>query len=445
MKTPREIGADVLHGVLMDGGYANILLNRALFGVHNGRDRAFITNLVYGAVQKKTPLDYQLNRFLKKPVRKKDKYLETLLRAGLYELFFSAAKPYAVVNEYVKIGKKRGGPIWGKVINGVLRNAERQLTSPEWPDCADDAERNAFFQSLPFWLVDLWKRERGEETASRLIDAIGEEHPPVLRVNTLKTDRNKLKKLLAEKGIEATEGALSADALRLPKGSDLRNLPQELFAVQEESSQLVAAVLAPKPGESVLDMCAAPGGKTTHIAQKMENAGVIRASDLYDHKIELIRQNAERLGITIIRAETKDALLWGEEAPAGFDAVLLDAPCSGLGVLGRRPDSRLRKKESDVAELGAIQRKLLESAYRALRPGGRLVYSTCTLTRTENETNALWFVQTHPDIRFLPFADRVGGLNDEESAAAAKGMLELMPYHHHTDGFFIACFEKECK
>ena len=448
MKSTRQISTDILHAVLEDGGYANLLLNRSLSCMEERRDRAFVTNLVYGTLHRLTPVDYQLGFFLQKTIRSKDAYLRTILRAAFYEILYTSVKSHAVVNEYVNLGKKKGNPGWGKMINGVLRNLLRKKEELKWPQFADEAAKAAFFASVPHWLVDFWKEERGVETAEKLIRNIDEERYPVLRVNTLKTDRASLKKKLMECGVETTEGELSADALRVGKGADLHRIPEELrgsFTVQEESSQLVATVLSPRGGETVLDICAAPGGKTTHLAQKMGNRGEIFASDLYDHKVALINENAARLGIDIIRAEQKDGALWGKECSGRFDVVLLDAPCSGLGVLNRRSDSRLRKEAGDIRSLAAIQKELLVSAYKALKPGGRMVYSTCTLSFEENQNQVQWFLSEFPDMKSQAFDDRIPGLNEDEKAQAAQGALELLPYVHQTDGFFISCFKKDAE
>lgn len=445
-KSTREIGAELLYEILENGAYANILLNKALGGFSEQRDKAFVTNLVYGALQRYAPVDYQLHQFVKKPIKKKDAMLEVLLRAALYELLFSAAKPYAVVNEYVKLGKKMGNPGWGSMLNGVLRNVLRRKEELVWPDFETEPDKAAFFISLPGWLTPLWQREYGEETALRLVKSMEEERFPVIRVNTLKTEREALRKFLSEQGIPAEEGDLSEDALRLGKGAELYSLPEKarsLFVVQEESSQLVARVLAPDENSTVLDLCAAPGGKTTHMAQMMKNTGKIYASDLYEHKVKLIRENADRLGITNIEAVKKDGTQWGKDAPERFDFVLLDAPCSGLGVMNRRSDSRLHKKEEDIHALAKLQRELMISAYRALRPGGAMVYSTCTLSGEENRGNVRWFLEEFSDMKPSPFAHRISNLSREEQKEAEDGYLELLPFAHQTDGFFIARFVKD--
>lgn len=446
MKTIREIGTDILHEVLENGAYANLQLKKALASLEYSRDRAFLTNLVYGSIHRLTPVDYQLARFLTKPVKAKDIYLKTILRTALFELLFTAAKEHAVVNEYVNLGKKRGNPGWAKMINGILRNVLRQKSTLVWPEFSDEGMKTAFYYSIPSWLVSLWQKERGEEVASQLLASMTYEPTPVLRANTLKTDREKLQKKLAEKNIDTVQGTLSPDALRLVQGTDIDRIPktwQPYYTVQEESSQLVSFVLDPQPEDRVLDMCAAPGGKTTHLAQRMKNEGTILASDLYEHKVALIRDNAKRLGITMIEAVQKDGTAWGKECPRQFDKILLDAPCSGLGVFHRRADSRLRKNSGDIEALASLQRELLDSAYQCLKPGGYLLYSTCTLSNAENRGNLGWFLDTYSDMKSVDFSLRLHGLTDIEADQARKGYLELLPYIHHTDGFFISLMKKD--
>lgn len=446
MKTIREISTDILHDVLENGAYANLQLKKALAPLEHSRDRAFLTNLVYGTIHRMTPVDYQLERFLTKPVKARDLYLKTILRVALFELLFTAAKEHAVVNEYVNLSKKKGNPGWGKMVNGVLRNVLRQKSTLVWPEFSDEGAKTAFYYSIPSWLVSLWQKERGEEVASQLLASMVYEPTPVLRTNTLKTDREKLQKKLAEKDIDTINGTLSPDALRLIQGTDIDRIPkawQPYYTVQEESSQLVSFILDPQPGDCVLDMCAAPGGKTTHLAQRMKNEGTILASDLYKHKVALIRDNAKRLGITMIEAVQKDGTAWGKECPWQFDKILLDAPCSGLGVFQRRADSRLRKNSGDIEALASLQRELLDSAYQCLKPGGYLLYSTCTLSNAENRGNFGWFLDTYSDMKSVDFSLRLHGLTDIEADQARKGYLELLPYIHHTDGFFISLMKKD--
>lgn len=448
MKSTREISADILFEILEEGAYANLLLNKSLGGLKERRDRSFVTNLVYGTLHRITPIDYQIRQFIQKPIKKKDAMLQILLRAAFYEILYSVAKPHAVVNEYVNLGKKKGNPGWGKMLNGVLRNLLRNKDSLTWPVFNDDADKEGFYGSVPEWLTLFWKKEFGLENTVRIIQNMNEERFPVVRVNTLKTDRGNLRTKLKDLGIDTELGLLSDDALRTAKGSELRYLPtelQELFTVQEESSQLVAKILSPVENSKVLDICAAPGGKTTHIAQLMKNTGKIFASDLYEHKVRLIQDNAKRLGITNISAVQKDGITWGTDYPEEFDYVLLDAPCSGFGVLSRRLDSRLRKNESDTFELSSLQKELMKSAYLALKPGGVMVYSTCTLSYAENLGNVKWFLEHYSDMKSSSFADQFDHLTEKEKEEAKQGYLELLPFEHNTDGFFIARFVKDVK
>lgn len=439
----RETGVTILNDILENGAYANISLNKALSGIVDRQEKSFITNLVYGTLNYLYPIDYQLNCFLKKPIKAKDILLKTILRAACFEMLFSSAKSYAVVNEYVKLGKRKGNQGWGNMINGILRNLSRQKDSLNWPDFSSATEKEAFFRSVPAWIVALWQKERGTETARKLILALDRKAVPVLRVNQLKTDSVSLKKILSEKGIEAMAGTISPVALKPDKGIDVSRLScyqQGLCTVQEESSQLVALALNPQPDEKVLDMCAAPGGKTTHLAEHMQNRGKVIASDVYSHKIQLIENNVRRLGIENVTCIEKNAEEWGSVAPNEFDAILLDAPCSGLGVLNRRADSRFRKEVDDISALVEIQRKLLESAFKALKPGGRMVYSTCTLSKAENIDNIHWFLKQHPEMSFKPFT--LQGLSEEDAASVQTGYLEVMPFRYDSDGFFIALLRK---
>ena len=265
-----------------------------------------------------------------------------------------------------------------------------------------------------------------------------------LRINTLKAEEEAVDYLLSHMQLEP----LSYGGGYIFKSDGIGATPLHhagAFYVQDPGAMCAAEAVRDivTPDFKVLDMCAAPGGKTTHLAQKMENRGEIYASDLYDHKVALIYENAARLGIDIIHAEQKDGVMWGRECPDRFDAVLLDAPCSGLGVLNRRSDSRLRKEPEDILSLAAIQKELLISAHKALKPGGRMVYSTCTLSLEENQKQVQWFLSEFPDMKRQAFDDRIPGLNESEKAQAALGTLELLPYAHQTDGFFISCFKKD--
>lgn len=442
----RGIAAAVLHKITDEDAYANLALQAALAGsLLNGRERAFVTNLVYGCLRRLTPIDYQLDQFLQRPLRDRDRYLRTILRQGFFEILYSEASPHAVVNETVELAKKRGHAGWAKLTNGVLRNLLRQRDRLQWPNFDEPWQRAAFMQSVPAWIAAMWCRERGEAETTALLTALAEPPPVCLRVNTLRTTVDEAEAALAEVGLTVERGRWAPACLRVTGGGALTSSP--LFArgeitIQEEAAQLPPFILAPQAPARLLDMCAAPGGKATYLAQLMRDCGEVWAADIYAHKLKLIADNVARLGFNNVRVIERDGVVWGEEKPAYFDGILLDAPCSGLGVLGRRPDSRLRKEASSIDALCQLQRRLLASAARALRPGGRLVYATCTISARENEGNRQWFLAQHPAFKPWPF-DHLLPLTEDDRQQAAAGHWQLLTPRHGTDGFYLAAFTKE--
>ena len=447
MENTREIAATTLYAITEDGAYANLTLGNALRKSHlDQRDKSFVTNLVYGTLEHLCPIDYQVKQFLKKPVKKKDRFLMTLLRLGFFELMYTSVPGRAVVNEIVKLAKKYGHQGWGNMANGILRNFLRQKNQLVWPVFQNRLDQILFEQSLPQWLGDLWKRERGEEEALLLLESIGKSRPFTFRINSLKTDRDHLMERLEREGYHVKPCLYSPHGFRWESGENpLTSLEYQegYFTVQEESSQLASLALAPNPGQTVLDLCAAPGGKSTHLAQLMENRGLIMSGDIHPHKIALIEENAKRLAIDIIQAEVKDGRTWGEDFPNHFDAVLLDAPCSGLGVFARRQDARFRKDAADIATLAKVQWDLIGSAIKALKPGGILVYSTCTLTNEENHQNREKLLTEFPKMKPFDLSRRLPCFSQKEAACLEKGYLELLPYRHHTDGFYISAYRKD--
>ncbi|MEE0776407.1 MAG: 16S rRNA (cytosine(967)-C(5))-methyltransferase RsmB [Bacillota bacterium] len=447
MENTRNLAAKILHAVTEEGAYANLTLSRYLnqCGLER-RDKAFVTSLVYGTLEHLCPINYQLNQFLKKPLKKKDRFLMTLLRLGFYEILYTDTPGRAVVNEIVKLAKKHGHQGWGNMANGILRNLLRQKEMLAWPKFSTPLKKIVFESSLPQWLGDLWQRERGEGEAVRLLESVQEVRSLVLRVNTLVVNRGTLQKDLEQEGCYTEPCRYSPHGLRFLYGENPLTTScyqNGFFTIQEESSQMAALALSPGPGQKVLDLCAAPGGKTTHLAQLMKNQGAIMAGDIHPHKIKLIEENARRLSINIIEAETRDGKLWGEEFPGFFDCVLLDAPCSGLGVLSRRQDARFRKDASDIVALAAVQWDLICSAVKALKPGGVMVYSTCTLTNLENHENRRKLLESFSEIKPLNLSERLQNFSQEEAPFLQEGYLELLPYRHHTDGFYISAYRKE--
>lgn len=436
---PREIAAEALMEIMMEEAYNTMTLRRLLRqnGAMSRQDRAFVTEIVNGTLRNLIYIDHVLNTFSKTKTEKMKPWLLAVLRSAVYQMYFMDVPDSAACNEAVKLAGARGYASLKGFVNGVLRTAAKKKNEIPLPE-KGTAEYLSVAYSHPLWLVRMWVAYYGyEETEA--ICAYDNQSPDVtIRVNTLKTNKTDLKQMLEKAGVEVKEGHVSEYALHLTKTADLSRLEafqKGLFHVQDESSQLAVKILDPRKGESILDMCAAPGGKSFTMAETMENQGRLLSCDIYEHKIELMEEGAERLGIGIMECSVKDGAEAEEEREL-FDRVLVDAPCSGLGLMRKKPDIRLKKDGNEIDSLTGIQRKILENAAGHVKKGGVLVYSTCTLCRKENEKNLEWFLQNHPDFtaeditKFLP--------EDWKVEAAEKGYLTLLPHKTGTDGFFIS-------
>jgi len=441
----RETALSILLQVAKEGAYVNIELSKAL--ANSGlspQDRGLVTELVYGTLRQQGRIDYILSRFLKKPLTDLPLPILLILRLAVYQVFHMDRIPErAAVNEAVNLAKKYGHPGTVKLVNGVLRSLLRGREEIVFPSLASEPGAHiAAVHSHPRWLVDKWLRELGERETINLCAADNQPRPLSLRVNSLKTDRQSLIDRLAAEGLQAEPGRYDPLSLTLAASSGFAQLAafrEGLFQVQDEGSMLAAMALMASPDEKILDVCAAPGGKATYLAQAMANRGEIRAFDIYPHKLDLIRENCRRLGITIVQTQAGDARDLPGVPDGWADGVLVDAPCSGLGVLCRRPDARWQKKMTDIPELSALQREIISSASRKVRPGGRLVYATCTISPAENQELVGWFLGQNPDFQLDEIASfRSLPLGEADQAQARQGMIQLLPHRHGTDGMFIA-------
>ncbi|MCL0067439.1 16S rRNA (cytosine(967)-C(5))-methyltransferase RsmB [Peptococcaceae bacterium] len=444
----REQALKVLKEVDEDGAYANLALDKILEKHELKKlDRAFITELTYGTLKRLNTLDWLLSRFLKKPLAAQTVWVRNILRMAAYQVFFMERVPNAAAcNEGVELAKKYSHKGVVGFVNGVLRNLVREIDNIEFPDInCDPATHISLKYSHPSWLVQKWLEDYGIELTIKLCKANNEVPPNTVRVNTLKIDRDSLISRLKAEGVEATRTKYSSDGLSISGFLSYRTLPsfkEGLFQVQDESSMLAALVLNPAHGSRVIDCAAAPGGKTTHIAQLMENTGEIHAFDLHPHKLDLIKQNCIRLGVKNVTCHAQDIRTLSEEWNEYADYVLLDAPCSGLGVLRRRPDARWRKEFKQIKALVKLQREMLDRAAKLVRPGGVLVYSTCTITEEENIFQIKSFLKRNTDFisedltPFLPPDLR-------EERGVKEGFIQLCPHKYYTDGFFIARLRKK--
>ena len=440
----REVALDALIKLDQNQAYSNLLLQSVMKANDlSDKDRGLLTELVYGTLQNKLALDYMLKPFIKKPEKVKD-WVIHLLRMSLYQMEYLEKIPdRAALFEAVEIAKKRGHKGISSFVNGVLRSVQREGV-PSFADIADPVERLAVETSHPEWLVREWTDAYGFEAAEQICRIHMIPPKQTIRVNRLKNDRDTLLSRLNEAGIEAEEGDLSEDAVKLQKGT-IASTPffkEGEVTIQDESSMLVARALGPERGETVLDACAAPGGKSTHIGELLEDTGKIISLDLHQHKVKLIKEAAGRIGLSNIEARALDARKAGEAfEPEQFDRILVDAPCSGFGVIRRKPDLKYSKTPEDSARLAGIQLAILNEIAPLLKTGGTLVYSTCTMDPTENEQVMHAFLKEHDEFEADPtLAERL----PEKAAPYVKdGSIQILPHYFGTDGFFICSMRKK--
>ena len=375
----------------------------------------------------------------------------SLLRMSLYQLIYlDRVPPHAAVNEAVNIGRRRGHSGIAGMVNGVLRSAVRRLSelkAETFESESNPARRLSLRHSYPQWLAERWVDAWGEAAAEAIMEAGNEAPHGSLRVNRLRATQQEALALLEAAGLNGRPAASSpGTGIAVERGGNLASTEgyaKGLWSIQDESSMVVAAAAAPKPGSRVLDCCAAPGGKSAHLAELMNNVGEVIANDLHAHKRALIAENADRLGLTAVQAVTGDAAeLDRVYPPASFDLVLLDAPCSGLGVIRRKPEIKWTKSEGDIKDIAALQSRLLDTVSGLVKPGGTLLYSTCTIEPAENEEQIAAFLNNHPE-----FALDAAGWPDEVlsplreagvpdvAPASFDGTVRLLPQHFGSDGF----------
>lgn len=444
-KGARDIALDVLNRVEEHQSYSNLELRHVLDREElRAADAGLVTELVYGTIQRRLTLDTALARFIQG--KKVQTWVKNLLRLSLYQIRYLDRIPdRAVVHEAVEIAKRRGHQGISAMVNGVLRNVLRQPDLWDQLAVGDPVKQLSIAESHPEWLVRRWAGQYGLEQTRLILESNNRQPRTSVRVNRLKLSREELLAKLAEQFPSVAPSAVSPDGLLLDGGhaAGTEWFRQGYFSIQDESSMLVAPALAVEPGMKVLDACAAPGGKTTHIAELMQDRGKLIASDVHPHKRDLIAQNARRLGLTVVEPIVSDALHLGEKGLGSFDRILLDAPCTGFGVIRRKPDLKWNKTPEDVNAIAQLQYRLLEHVAELLMPGGLLVYSTCTIEPEENENIVRRFVAEHPEFELDPalLDDLPGAVS--EKAVTGEGFVQLLPHHFESDGFFIARLKRK--
>lgn len=423
MANPRKIAVQTLIKIEKDGAFSNLAIGDALKDDElTPKDKALISALVYGVLDRKITLDYVLSLFVKLPVKKIAPLTLQVLRTALYQIMFMDKIPdSAAVNEAVNLVKKSKEGRNSGFVNGVLRSILRaDISLPE-----DDSVKSLSVRySCPEWIIKSFINDYGVENAKQLLEESLKTPPVTVRINTVLCDKETVCRELREMGIAFKDG-ICDNSLCIQGGIDITN--NELYKkgyiyVQDSASQKAVSVLSPNPGDRVLDMCAAPGGKSFTMAQLMENKGEIVASDLHSHRTELIAKSAKRLGLNIIDSRVQDATVYNEDL-GKFDCILCDVPCSGLGVLRRKPDIKYTKSD-DFEELEELQFKILCNAVKYLKKGGKVLYSTCTLRAAENEKLVIRFQKEYNDFHKIY----------EHT---------FMPHIDGTDGFYCALLERK--
>lgn len=423
--TARELAINILYKIENAESYSNIEIDKEFSKSDlEPIDKALASELVYGVLTWKITIDEIIQRYSNIKLKKISKWVINILRIGIYQIAFLDRIPEsAAVNESVKLAKKYSHETASKFTNAILRKIEKN----EMDKLIDylstkpimENEIISIITSHPLWLVDELLKEYDKKFVTELLNANNIKSDITLRANTLKTSRDELVKLLQLKGFECTKGILP-DSIYVTKMNDFTN---QLFTVQDEAAQIAALKLNPLPGERVLDACAAPGGKTTYLAQLMKNKGEIDAWDLHEHRVNLIEGLAKKLDISIIHASQKDATEYTTSFDKYYDKILLDVPCTGLGVIRKKPDIKWSRQPEDIEELMEIQAKILNTCANYVKDGGRIVYSTCTVIGRENNLQVEKFLEKHPEFKLI-----------EE--------LKLYPHVNGTDGFYIAVLER---
>ena len=438
LPSPGRIGAVcVLQRVLQEGEYAAMALNH--YFASNPMpavEKRFCANLAYTVLDQLIRIDYVLARYLHEP-EALQVTARLILRCGVCQFLFMDRVPEAAaVNECVKLARYFHLEEMTSLVNAVLRSAARELKSFPWPGEEDGVRRLSVMTSTPVWLVEKLIAEYGAERAEKICAFRGE-HAMVIRPNLTRMNTEAFEKMLAGK-VWQTEKApyVNAWTVRgISNAAQDRDYLEGNFSIEGVSSMLCAEAMQPKPGMQLLDCCAAPGGKTAYLAEMMHGTGRILAWDIHEHRVTLIQAMMKRLHLDNIRPAVRDATVWREELRGSFDGVLIDAPCSGLGVIEHKPDIKLRMTQQQVDELTKVQQKLLEVCSGYVRPGGTLVYSTCSILPEENENRVRRFLSEHPEFTAEPIA------LPQSAQALAEGKCGLQILSHEwqgIDGFYIA-------
>lgn len=414
----RALVLEMLLAVNEEGQYSHLVLRDVLdkYQYLSKQERAFITRLMEGTLERQITLDYVINAFSKTKVKKMKPLIRNLMRMSVYQIMYMDSVPdSAVCNEAVKLARKRGFSGLSGFVNGVLRSVTREYKTITFPDLS-------VTYSMPEWIVSEWTDAYGEEKTRQILERFSGETALTIRTNTAKITPENLKKRLQDEGVTVTlvpELSYAFFIEGFDHLSGLKSFQEGLFYVQDISSMMVAETASPKPGDYVIDVCAAPGGKSTHMAEMMQGNGMVEARDLTEYKVGLIEENIKRHGLSNMKAVQMDATVDDPASHRKADVLVCDLPCSGLGVMGKKTDIRYKMTKEKTKDLALLQRQILTTVWDYVRPGGTLLYSTCTINRAENEENVSWFLQKYPEFTL-------------------EMQRQILPKETGNDGFFLA-------
>ncbi len=442
----RELVLGILLEVTRDGEYSHIALRSVLqkYQYLDKKDRAFITRVTEGTLERMIEIDYIINQFSSVKVNKMKPVIRCILRSAVYQMKYMDAVPdSAVCNEAVKLAEKKGFRTLKGYVNGVLRNIARNKDHIVYPKESDRLEYLSVKYSMPVWILKQWLAVYDSETTEAILSGFLKEKPTTIRCNLSRFTKEEIVESLEKEGVHVENHPYLPYALWISSYNylaELESFRRGMFYIQDISSMLVSHFAAPKSGDYIIDVCAAPGGKSLHAAELLQGTGMVEARDLTDYKVNLITENILRSGVKNMTAKKWDAAILDESSVEKADIVIADLPCSGLGVLGKKTDLKYKMSENGQEELVKLQRKILSNVQAYVKPEGVLLYSTCTIHKAENMEQVYWFLEQFPQFELDSIEDMV--CEELKKDVQKEGCLQLLPGVHESDGFFIAKFKK---